>query len=83
MRELRTRKQISEWMTEELRKHPECADARVRVQYQLRKPEPDGCNWSDSVVINSGKSDREDVMEHLRPILRRARRSFNVSEQQS
>lgn len=83
MRELRTRKEISEWITTELRKHSACTDARVSVQFELREPEPDGCNWSDNVIINSGKSDREEVLEHLRPILHRARRSFNVSERQS
>lgn len=82
MRELRTRKEISEWITTELRKYPECSDASVSVQFELRMPDPEGCNWSDSVVINAGKSDREDVLENLRPILRRARRSFNVNERQ-
>ena len=79
MRESRTRKEISEWMTRELRKQPECADARASVQYELQEPDPDGCNWSDSVLVNCGESDRDDVLARLVPIVRRDRRSFNVS----
>jgi hypothetical protein len=80
MRKLRTRQQIGDWITQELRKHAECADARVSVQYELDEPEADGCNWADNVIVNSGVNDRDDVLERLRPILREARRTFNVSE---
>jgi hypothetical protein len=82
MRKLRTKRQIGLWIMEELHKLPECADARVSIQYELDERAPDGCNWSDSVVVKCGVNDREDVIERLRPILRRARCSFNVSEPQ-
>ena len=80
MRELRTRQEISDWLTHELRIYPECADASATVQYELREPLPDGCNWSEDLVLNCGTSDRGAVLSHLRPLHREARRRFNVSE---
>jgi len=80
MRELKTRQQISEWITKRLQAFPECADATLSVQYELRKPAPDGCNWSEDLVLNYGASQSEPVLQHLRPLHREARRRLNVCE---
>lgn len=68
MRELKTRQQISDWINERLQAVPECADATVSVQYELREPAPDGCNWSEDLVLNYGTSKSEAVRQHLRPL---------------
>lgn len=80
MREFRTRQQISRWITEKLQAFPECADASASVQYVLREPAPDGCNWSHDLVLNYGCSDCEAVLRHLRPLHQEARLRFNVRE---
>ena len=50
------------------------------MQYELREPGPDGCNWSHDLILNLGNSDRDAVLQHLRPLHQEARRRFNVSE---
>ena len=80
MRELKTREEISEWLNRELRKHPDCQGTRVSVQYELREPDADDCNWSRDLIINYGGDDSVLVHQHLRPLFEEARRRFNVSE---
>lgn len=80
MRELKTRKEISDWLTQRLQAIPECSDAKVSVQYQLLAPDADGCNWNRDVVFNFGMSDPDTVRERVLPIYEEARRRFNVSE---
>lgn len=80
MRELITRVGISSWITARLRSFPECADAEVTVQYELRAPDADGCNWSRDLVINYGRSDSQAVQRCLCPLCEEARRRFNIDE---
>jgi hypothetical protein len=80
MRELKTRKEISDWLTQQLHSIPGCSDTSVSVQYELLEPEQDGCNWSRDLVINYGRDDSEIVLRHLRPLYEDARRRFNVRE---
>ena len=80
MREFKTRREISEWLTGELRKHPGCGDTTVSVQYQLQEPDADGCNWSRDIVFNFGRNDTVVAKDRLRPIFEEARRRFNVRE---
>lgn len=78
MRELKTPKQISEWITDRLQAFPGCEHATVIIQYEIQVPAPDGCNWSEDLVLNYGTNQREVVLQHLRPLHREARRRFNV-----
>jgi hypothetical protein len=80
MRELKTRQQISQWITQRLQIFPDCAGANVTVQYELQEPDADGCNWSRDLILNYGRSDSDAVLQHLRPLHQEARRRFNVSE---
>ena len=72
MRELKTQQQISDWITKRLQAFP-CADATVIIQYEIQEPAPDGCNWSEDLVVNYGTSQREIVLQHLRPLHQEAR----------
>lgn len=63
MRELKTRQEISTWITQKLQAFPGCADATVTVQYQLREPMSDGCNWTDDLLLNYGTGDSESVLQ--------------------
>lgn len=80
MRELRTRQQISDWITPRLQAFPECADANVTVQYELQEADAEGCNWSHDLILNYGSSDSDAVLRHLRPLHQEARRRFNIGE---
>lgn len=80
MRELKTRDEVSQSIAAELRKQPKCADVEVSVQYELQEPDPDGCNWSEDLIVNAGGGDYDEVIRRLRPIHIRARELFNVSE---
>jgi hypothetical protein len=80
MRELKTRQEISDWLTRELRKHNGCRETGVSVQYELQEPRADGWNWSRDLIINYGGNDSVIVHEHLRPLFEEARGRFNVRE---
>lgn len=80
MRELKTLQQISDWITKRLQSFPGCEDATVIIQFEIQKPAHDGCNWSEDLVLNYGTSQREVVLQHVRPLHREARRRFNVRE---
>lgn len=80
MRELRTREEISQWITHRLRKEPGCADADVTIQYELQKPEPGGCNWSEDLIVNAGIGDLDEITQRLSPIHLEARRRFNLKK---
>jgi hypothetical protein len=80
MRELKTRQQISDWLPRNLNAHPGCMETRVTVQYELREPEGDGCNWSRDLSINYGRDDSALVSQTLHPLFEEARRRFNVRE---
>lgn len=80
MRELKTRHEISEWLTAELHKQRGCQETRVSVQYQLQEPDAEGCNWSRDLIINYGGDDSVLILERLRPLFEEARRRFNVRE---
>jgi hypothetical protein len=80
MREFKTRAEISAWLNQELHKHKGCEETHATVQYELREPDEDGCNWSRDLIINYGRDDRVLVNQHLRPLFEEARRRFNVRE---
>jgi hypothetical protein len=80
MRELKTRREISDWLTRQLNRHPGCAETQVTVQYQLVEPDTDGCNWSRDLNISYGRDDSHLVHQRLRPLFEEARRRFNVRE---
>lgn len=73
--------ELSAWLTTELRKIEDCHDSSVAVQYLLRNPDADGCNWSDEVVLSVGRSATADYLyPHVRRLVGEARLKFNVKE---
>jgi hypothetical protein len=80
MREFKTRREISDWLTQELRKFPGCEETTASVQYELQKPDTDGCNWSRDILLNFGRNDSVVSKDRLRPLFEEARRRFNVRE---
>lgn len=78
-RTLLTLNELSAWLTTELQKIPDAGGSEITVQYALREPDADGCNWSDTVVLRVGQTASH---EYLRPYVRQlvgvARKKFNV-----
>jgi hypothetical protein len=73
-------KQLADWITAEIQKYEGCEDVRVNGDVLgLREPEPDGCNWSDSLSLSMGDADPADVASALSHTLQEARRRFNLN----
>lgn len=70
--------QLSTWMTSELQKIDECRDSQIRGVVALQFPDEDGCNWSDSLTVNSGGVASEILIPHVRRIVAEARERFNL-----
>jgi hypothetical protein len=80
-RRLVSKKQLSEILTSELHKIEDAEGSRITVQYSLREPDPDGCNWSDSVIVGVGpKASSEYLTPHVQRIVAAARREYNVTD---
>jgi hypothetical protein len=79
MRELKTRRVISEWLTLELNAQPGCEETKV-TKYQLVESDTEGCNRSRVLSLNYGRDDSLVVHQKLRPLFEEARRRFNVFE---
>lgn len=80
MRELKTREEISNWLSRQLHQCPDCQDTRVTVPHLLQEPDEAGCNFSRDLIINYGRDDNVVVNGYLRPLFEEARRRFNVQE---
>lgn len=76
---LLTLNELSAWLTTELQKSPDAGDSEITVQYALRDPDEEGCNWSDTVVLRVGHGASH---EYLQPFVQQlvgvARKKFNV-----
>ena len=80
-RTIRTREEINAWMTSELSSNTDCGGSRIQLQYALKQPDEDGCNWSDSCILNHGPN---ISLEQLTPIATQvvtsARKQFNLPD---
>ena len=79
-RSLVTLDDLSAWLTEQVSAMEDCEGTTVTVQYALREPDADGCNWSESnIVFNAGRhASRDAVFQHIANLIPEARRRFNV-----
>jgi hypothetical protein len=70
------------YLTEQLHRIPGFAEVEVSAGYRLSAPDASGCNWSGNVVLRRGsRAPRLDLITAaLRPIVRKARARFNMSE---
>ena len=70
---------LSEWLTTHVSNHEDCEGTNVSVQYKLLSPDSNGCNWSESVILNPGpNADKQMLMTILANAVRDAREKFNV-----
>ncbi len=76
---LLTLSELSAWLTAELLKISDAEGSSITVQYALREPDTDGCNWSDTVVLHVGpNASHEYLQSHVRHLVLVARKKFNV-----
>jgi hypothetical protein len=70
------------YLTEQLHRLPGFDAVEVSAGYRLTAPDARGCNWSGNVVLLRGsRAPRLDLITAaLRPIVRKARARFNMSE---
>ncbi|MCL7423447.1 MAG: hypothetical protein M8364_21385 [Methylobacter sp.] len=70
---------LSEWLTDYVQAYEDCEGTVVRVQYKLKSPDSEGCNWSDTVVFNPGPNADKNVLTGIvGNAVREARDKFNV-----
>lgn len=80
-RKLLTLAELSAWITERVQALEDCAGTTVTVQYGLRSPDKDGCNWSDSVVFRPGpNASKEVLVTAVGNVVREARQRFNIKD---
>jgi len=78
-REIISREELSEWLTERVSGHVDCEGTKVTVQYKLKSPDSEGCNWSDSVIYNYGpNADNYILAGIVGTAVREARDKFNI-----
>jgi hypothetical protein len=71
---LKTRPEIAEWITAEVRKYPGCEDFKT-VGVLSKDPDVQGCNWTIGTVLVTGL-DPVDWEPALNKVLAEARKSF-------
>lgn len=77
-RSIVTAQELTNWMTNELRKQEDCQQCEIKGIVPLQLPDQDGCNWSESVTLNNGGLPTEIVKPHALRIISEARRRFNI-----
>ncbi|MGY4828203.1 hypothetical protein ACVNIS_06475 [Sphaerotilaceae bacterium SBD11-9] len=77
-RKLVTREELATWMTAKLQQVEDCEGCSIGEVNLLKSPDADGCNWSDSLTLNTGGVSVEYMHPHLAKILAEARATFNV-----
>jgi hypothetical protein len=74
-----TLEELSEWITGRARRSCGSADLKVTVQFKLSKPDHQGKNWSDSLLINTGEGDIENVLASVGNAHRDAVDRFHIA----
>jgi len=62
MRELKTRRELSDWLTQQLYRRPGCGETKATVKYELQEPVADGCNWSRDLSLTYGRTTASSCM---------------------
>lgn len=77
-REVVTREYIESWLTDRLRQLEDCADCVVSGIQPLQKPDIEGCNWSDSLIVKCGGVPFKHYGAKLSQLVDEARQRFNL-----
>ena len=78
---LLTPAELCQRLTAELQKIEGCEACLVVAVVRLKQQADDGCNWSDSVTLNTRGKSLAQIQPHLADVIRYARSEFNLSEQ--
>jgi hypothetical protein len=82
-RKLVTLDELSALLTSELQKIPDAAGSKITVQFRLREPDADGCNWSDTdIVVSHGPNAlHKNLAPHVQQLVKDARERFNIQDE--
>lgn len=75
---LLTLAQLRDWLTEEIRAHPGCEEVQVLGLFRLERADRDGCNWSYTLVLDTGGAPAPVYALAYAKVLARGRARFNV-----
>lgn len=70
--------ELEQWLTAKLRKLDDCHDCKVSGVLPLQEPDEQGCNWSDSLVVNAGGLPYDYYAKFLSVVVAEARSRFNL-----
>ena len=79
-RRLASRATINDWMTQELRRAPDCDACHLSLSYRLREPDASGCNWTDATLRLGSNADARHAGPIARKIVERARQLFSLTD---
>jgi hypothetical protein len=78
-RKFLTQKQLNKKLTDALQLIEDAEGSEIRIQHLLATPDEEGCNWADDVVLRVGeKANAQYLRPHVRDIVSRARRMYNL-----
>jgi hypothetical protein len=78
-RSLCTAEELTKWITDRLNSLEGCQNWSVSGLQRLKQLGSDGCNWSDSIVVNAGGAASGHVRALIAPIVIEARQRFNLA----
>ncbi|NBS15817.1 MAG: hypothetical protein EBT06_03955 [Gammaproteobacteria bacterium] len=77
-REIVSAEYLNEWLTRNLRDIQDCDNCTISGVKKLQGTDEDGCNWSDTVMLNSAGSNEPYVRHKALDVVFQARRLFNL-----
>lgn len=69
---------LNNWLTTELRRMPDCGKCTISGVKKLQGVDEDGCNWSETVMLNTAGSNDPYVIKMAQDLVLQARSIFNV-----
>ena len=80
-REIRSADEIAQWLTNNLRNRlDDCNECKVNGIKRLLQPDPNGCNWSSDIIVNTGGQPHENIAAILRELIGDAQDRFNLRD---
>ena len=69
---------LNDWLTRSLRDIQDCNKCTISGVKKLQGVDDDGCNWSETVMLNSAGSNEPYVIHKAQEVVHHARKLFNL-----
>ncbi len=70
---------LVKWLTAQFQSHPECARVSVVKVIRLELPDPEGCNWSRTLVLDTAGVQPSDYVAAYAAAVEKGRKRFNLA----